>query len=277
MIFGLSKCDKGNGLPCCCHCGARHVPTDGASAYSVWLFVNGQCSIILLPKIWMNWLWNVSLFHYCITLPCSTNKEYWLCSWPNYSTWWCHQMETFSVLLAFCVGNSLVIGEIPAQRPVTRSFDVFFDLCLKQHLRKQWRCWWFEKSLCSLWHHCNEDAMITKFSISRYYVQQWQQQGINQTLSSQNTPHILHIYTSYVASDVQFLEHTDHLITAQHCMELAWIYSKYASKKSHVSVYWCALHLEIIQISYMAICKQPWCFSTFGQNKRISYIHILQI
>ena len=42
--------------------------------------------------------------------------------------WWRHQMETFSALLAFCAGNSPVSGEFPAQRPVTRSFDVFFDL-----------------------------------------------------------------------------------------------------------------------------------------------------
>ena len=37
-------------------------------------------------------------------------------------------METFSALLANCVGNSPVPGEFPAQRPVKRSFDVFFDL-----------------------------------------------------------------------------------------------------------------------------------------------------
>ena len=42
--------------------------------------------------------------------------------------WWRHQMETFSALLAFCAGNSPVTGEFPAQRPVKRSFDVFFDL-----------------------------------------------------------------------------------------------------------------------------------------------------
>ena len=44
--------------------------------------------------------------------------------------WWRHQMETFSALLAICAGNSPVPGEFPAQRPVTRSFDVFFDLRL---------------------------------------------------------------------------------------------------------------------------------------------------
>ena len=37
-------------------------------------------------------------------------------------------METFSLLLAICAGNSPVIGEIPAQMPGTQSFDVFFDL-----------------------------------------------------------------------------------------------------------------------------------------------------
>ena len=44
------------------------------------------------------------------------------------NTWWRHQKETFSALLALCVGNSPVTGELPAQRPVTWSFDVFFDL-----------------------------------------------------------------------------------------------------------------------------------------------------
>ena len=41
-------------------------------------------------------------------------------------------METFSALLAICVGNLPVTGEFPAQGPVTRSFDVFFDLRLNE-------------------------------------------------------------------------------------------------------------------------------------------------
>ena len=46
-------------------------------------------------------------------------------------------METFSALLALCAGNSPVNGEFPAQRPVTRSFDVLFDLRLNKRLSKQ--------------------------------------------------------------------------------------------------------------------------------------------
>ena len=46
-------------------------------------------------------------------------------------------MEPFSALLAVCEGNSPVIGEFPAQRPVTRSFDVFFNLRLNKRLNNQ--------------------------------------------------------------------------------------------------------------------------------------------
>ena len=48
------------------------------------------------------------------------------------SSWWRHQMETFSALLALCVGNSPVTGEFPSQRPGEQSFDVFFDLRIEQ-------------------------------------------------------------------------------------------------------------------------------------------------
>ena len=43
-----------------------------------------------------------------------------------FDTWRRHLMETFSALLALWAGNSPVTGEFPSQRPVTRSFDVFF-------------------------------------------------------------------------------------------------------------------------------------------------------
>ena len=46
-------------------------------------------------------------------------------------SWWRYQMETFSALLALCAGNSPVTSEFPSQRPVTRSFDVLFDLRLE--------------------------------------------------------------------------------------------------------------------------------------------------
>ena len=72
-------------------------------------------------------------------------------------TWWCHQMETFSALLAICVGNSPVPGEFPTQRPVTRSFDVYFDLCPNKRLSKQSWGWWLETPAWPLWRHSDEN------------------------------------------------------------------------------------------------------------------------
>ena len=68
---------------------------------------------------------------------------------------WGHQMETFSALVALCAGNSPVTGEFPAQRPVTRSFDVFVDLCLNKLLSKQSWGWWSEAPPRPLWWHCH--------------------------------------------------------------------------------------------------------------------------
>ena len=64
-------------------------------------------------------------------------------------------METLSALLAICAGNSPIPGEFLAQRPVTRSFDVFFDLHPNKRLSKQSRGWWFEMPSRPLWRHCN--------------------------------------------------------------------------------------------------------------------------
>ena len=59
-----------------------------------------------------------------------------------------------SVLLSLCEENPPVTGGLPSQRPVTRSFDIFFYMCLNKRLRKQSRRRLFETSSCSLWHHC---------------------------------------------------------------------------------------------------------------------------
>ena len=76
---------------------------------------------------------------------------------PHYCcfSWWRHQMETFSALLAICAGNSPVPGEFPAQRPVTRCFDVSFDLHPHKRLSKQWWGRWYETLSCPLWRHGN--------------------------------------------------------------------------------------------------------------------------
>ena len=64
-------------------------------------------------------------------------------------------METICAFLALRAGDSPVTGEFPAQRPVTRSFDVFFHLHPNKRLSKPSWGWRFETQWRSLWRHCN--------------------------------------------------------------------------------------------------------------------------
>ena len=96
-------------------------------------------------------------------------------------------METFSALLAICAGNSPVAGEFPAQRPVTRSFDVFFDLRPNKRLSKQSLGWWFETPSRSLWRQCNDGYLIQLNAAASYI-------GVNSKY------HVYSKYNIYISS-----------------------------------------------------------------------------
>ena len=68
-------------------------------------------------------------------------------------------METFPRYWPLCGKFTGHQGDrwiwFPAQRPVTRSFDIFFDLRLNKRLSKQSRRRRFETPSLSLWRHCN--------------------------------------------------------------------------------------------------------------------------
>ena len=96
----------------------------------------------------LKWNWKLSNSFLSATewAPCAMPPYKWTmliradsgnCPSTGNHAWWRHQMETFSALLAICAGNSPVTGEFPAQRPVTRSFGVFFYLRLNKRLSKQ--------------------------------------------------------------------------------------------------------------------------------------------
>ena len=75
----------------------------------------------------------------------------------------------FSALLAICAANSPVTGEFPPQRPVTRSFNVFFALRLNKRLSKQSWGWWFETPSRPLWRHYNV-FMDSVCPCTRYHI-----------------------------------------------------------------------------------------------------------
>ena len=69
-------------------------------------------------------------------------------------------IETFSMLMTLCEGNPPVTGAFPLQRPVTRSFDVFFALRLNKRLKKQLRRRWLQTPSYTLWHHRNGHDLL---------------------------------------------------------------------------------------------------------------------
>ena len=105
--------------------------------------------------------WCAALVHQQHIVDSKTNTDdFYACKSSTFQlTWWRHQMETFSALLALCAGNSLVTGEFPTERPVTRSFGVLFELRLNKRLSKQSLGWWFEMPSCSSCRHCNDPSI----------------------------------------------------------------------------------------------------------------------
>ena len=105
---------------------------------------------------WEIRMWEVPFKCYCMYRPnsffCEENTHDDIIKWKHFPRYW-----------PFVRGihrSPVKTGEFPAQRPVTRSFDVFFDLHPNKRLCKQWRGWWFETPSCPLWRHCNAYCLL---------------------------------------------------------------------------------------------------------------------
>ena len=117
-----------------------------------------EIKVVIVTSKWSRWTLSTHLSWDNMT-------TIWQPTSSNDFSWWRHQMETFSALLAICAGNSPVPGKFPAQSPVTRSFDVSFNLCLNKRLGKQSWGWWFKTQSHPLWRQCNVLGKIVVFSL----------------------------------------------------------------------------------------------------------------
>ena len=81
----------------------------------------------------------------------------------------CYMIKLHNIMMKASDGNIFRVtgplcgeftGEFPAQRLVTRSFDVFFDLRLNKQFSKQSWGWWVETLSQSLWRHSNDEGAI---------------------------------------------------------------------------------------------------------------------
>ena len=70
---------------------------------------------------------------------------------------WRHQMQTFSALLALCVGNSPVTSELPSQKPVKRCFDFFYLRLVKNG-------WLNNRKAGDLRRHCSHYDVIVMYT-----------------------------------------------------------------------------------------------------------------
>ena len=107
--------------------------------------------------------------------------------------WWCHQMETFSMLLSLCWGNPPVTSGFPLQRPVTWSFDVFWFapeqtvqqtivtlviwdaialiMMLQHHIHDMHKTWFFkqDETTCQSSFHVKLVIVISNFLVLLHY------------------------------------------------------------------------------------------------------------
>ena len=142
-------------------CAKRLIIHAGASSLTV------SCGISDDPatgywKVWITkWPGAALVTHHLHNPPNAADSNFYLRKRAHIATinlymkdsQWRHQMEKVSASLALCAENSSLTGEFLPQRPVARSFDVFFDQFLSKWLSKQPRRRWFETSSSSLWCH----------------------------------------------------------------------------------------------------------------------------
>ena len=93
------------------------------------------------------------------TTEVSVNVRWWVLSAMHRTPVLSHMMTSsngniFRVTDHLC-GEFTGHRWFPTQRPVTRSFDVFFGVRLNKRLGKQSWSWWFETPSRSLWRHSN--------------------------------------------------------------------------------------------------------------------------
>ena len=130
--------------------------------------------------IWNNGLWCIDTYSKsfssnniltkimpnCVVSPMFTDGLASLCSYRS-------DMMTLSNENIFGVTGPLCgkfTGDFPSQRPVTRCFDVFFDLRLNKRLSKQSGRRWLDMPSCSLWRRCNGSAVTV---VSTYWGLSW--------------------------------------------------------------------------------------------------------
>ena len=116
-----------------------------------------HCNIV---SHWLGTYTKWPLSHGSPVMGCHVSSSFDLCSRMKLG---CIRMTSSNGNIFRVTGH--VCGEFPSQRPVTRSFDVFFDLRLNKRLSKQSWGWWFETLSRPSWRHCNDELPEQKWLV----------------------------------------------------------------------------------------------------------------
>ena len=144
-----------SGLYCTlCFCSSCHVMIGECIKTPVLFSFNLCCLYITCDVIYVNH-GNTITFIVIVIIMCPIS-------------WWRHQMETFPRYWSFVRGIHRSPLNSPDRGPVTRSFDIFFDLRLNKWLSKPSRRWWFETPSRSVWRHCNVIDLLSGRKICTY-------------------------------------------------------------------------------------------------------------
>ena len=122
--------------------GHQWIPPTKASEAELWYIFYLLLNKLLSKQSWGWWFETPSC-----SLLCHCNEDVYNCyhhddiiKWKHFPCYW-----PFVWGIHWSLVDSL-------KRPVTQSFDVFFDLCLNKHLSKQSRRQWFQTASHSSWH-----------------------------------------------------------------------------------------------------------------------------
>ena len=131
-----------------------------------------------------------------------------------------------------CAGNSPVPGEFPAQRPVTRSLDIFFDLRLNKQVSKQSWGWWFEMLSCPIWRHCNADL--------------WRDVNPNYDIRNISEPQHYTMWYSTVSSLIKIIIRSELDIEHnEHCIAYFFIWSIGRHFLKQLPCFWNFIHRDV--------------------------------
>ena len=150
------------------------IQTDGWTEWNQYPPTTSLCGSVKISTIYLTFfhtptqrschkMRNVLLERFERRLKCCTSANFKTgnhISWPtNFEKYMMTSSNgnIFRVTGPLC-GEFTSPDEFPTQRPVIRSFDVFFDLRLNKQLSKQPWSWWFEMPSWSLWRQCNEKS-----------------------------------------------------------------------------------------------------------------------